>query len=53
MKDMKKDSFRSILEGIPLATLGSLIFAVAVAFFMILPSSHPAAFRVSRSSSAM
>ena len=33
MKDMKKDSFRSILEGIPLATLGSLIFAVAVAFF--------------------
>ena len=28
MKDMKKDSFRSILEGIPLATLGSLIFAL-------------------------
>ena len=33
MKDMKKDSFRSILAGIPLATLGALIFAVAVAFF--------------------
>lgn len=30
---MKKDSFKSILAGIPLATLGALIFAVAVAFF--------------------
>ena len=30
---MKKESFKSILEGIPLATLGALIFAVAVAFF--------------------
>lgn len=30
---MKKDSLKSILAGIPLATLGALIFAVAVAFF--------------------